>query len=228
MAEGTCQFCGRPTATDICPAHGYVGKVREKEVDAIPLGLIAIWSGTLATIPAKWALCNGQNGTPNLQDKFVMGGGSTAPGASGGSNAHTHTVTSSGTIAGSGSGTSGNNSANETCGYGYEGDHAAWWTYDAGAHDHGATTGNCSATNVALTGSLDRAAANHTHSIPNQAAHAHSQPALGHSGHAHTMSGTHTHSLSETLSGTCSTSGTAASGGVGVAYYTLAFIMKVG
>ncbi|WKV16960.1 hypothetical protein [Microcystis phage MJing1] len=51
----------------------------------IPAGLIAKWSGTVATIPTGWALCNGSNGTPDLTDKFVIGaGGTRAPGATGG------------------------------------------------------------------------------------------------------------------------------------------------
>jgi hypothetical protein len=32
-----------------------------------------MWSGTIATIPFGWALCDGNNGTPNLVDKFIVG-----------------------------------------------------------------------------------------------------------------------------------------------------------
>lgn len=42
----------------------------------IPVGLIAIWNGSIATIPAKWQICDGTNGTPNLRDRFVVGAGS--------------------------------------------------------------------------------------------------------------------------------------------------------
>ena len=52
-----------------------------------PVGLIAMWSGAAGTIPTGWVLCNGQNGTPNLVDKFVMGG--TTAGAMGGANSKT-------------------------------------------------------------------------------------------------------------------------------------------
>ena len=38
----------------------------------IPKGGIIMWSGTIATIPFGWALCDGNNGTPNLIDKFVI------------------------------------------------------------------------------------------------------------------------------------------------------------
>ena len=57
----------------------------------IPAGIIAMWSGTLATVPAGWALCDGQNGTPDLRDRFVMGAAAGAnPGATGGAASHTH------------------------------------------------------------------------------------------------------------------------------------------
>ena len=36
-------------------------------------GMIMLWSGTVATIPTGWLLCNGSNGTPDLRDKFVIG-----------------------------------------------------------------------------------------------------------------------------------------------------------
>ena len=34
-----------------------------------------MWSGAINEIPEGWALCDGTNGTPNLIDKFVVGGG---------------------------------------------------------------------------------------------------------------------------------------------------------
>lgn len=51
----------------------------------IPPGGIIMWSGSVANIPAGWALCNGANGTPNLRDRFIVGaGGGYAVGATGG------------------------------------------------------------------------------------------------------------------------------------------------
>jgi len=53
--------------------------------NAILRGMIVMWSGAIATIPAGYALCNGANGTPDLRNRFVMGAGSTyTPGAKGG------------------------------------------------------------------------------------------------------------------------------------------------
>jgi hypothetical protein len=67
----------------------------------IPTGVIVMWSGSVASIPAGWLLCNGSSGTPDLRDRFIVGAGSTYnPGNTGGSaNAvvvsHTHTASSS-------------------------------------------------------------------------------------------------------------------------------------
>jgi microcystin-dependent protein len=41
----------------------------------IPVGGIIMWSGTIAAIPTGWALCDGNNGTPNLVNRFVMAAG---------------------------------------------------------------------------------------------------------------------------------------------------------
>jgi microcystin-dependent protein len=40
----------------------------------VPRGTVVAWTGT--TAPAGWAICNGGNGTPNLQNRFVLGLGS--------------------------------------------------------------------------------------------------------------------------------------------------------
>jgi hypothetical protein len=47
-------------------------------------GIIALWSGTIATIPTGWVICDGNNGTPNLQGLFVVGAGASSPPAVGG------------------------------------------------------------------------------------------------------------------------------------------------
>lgn len=41
----------------------------------VPVGGIIMWSGTIATIPATWALCDGTLNSPgpDLRDKFVVG-----------------------------------------------------------------------------------------------------------------------------------------------------------
>jgi hypothetical protein len=74
---------------------------------SFPSGGIIMWSGSVASIPSGWVLCNGSNGTPDLRNRFVVGAGSTyAVDATGGSAdtitvSHTHTF--SGTTAENGS-----------------------------------------------------------------------------------------------------------------------------
>ncbi|MCS7227923.1 MAG: phage tail protein, partial [Endomicrobia bacterium] len=59
----------------------------------VPRGAIIMWSGSAASIPAGWALCDGTNGTPDLRDKFIIAAGGTySPGATGGTTSHTHSV----------------------------------------------------------------------------------------------------------------------------------------
>jgi len=40
---------------------------------SIPAGVITMWSGTIATIPSGWLLCNGSSGTPDLRNRFIVG-----------------------------------------------------------------------------------------------------------------------------------------------------------
>ncbi|HEX7860218.1 MAG TPA: hypothetical protein VF773_07835 [Verrucomicrobiae bacterium] len=62
----------------------------------VPRGGIILWSGSVTNVPAGWALCDGQNGTPDLRDRFVLGHSNAAPdgliGETGGTNSHTHVV----------------------------------------------------------------------------------------------------------------------------------------
>lgn len=58
----------------------------------MPVGGIIMWSG--GVVPGGWALCDGNNGTPDLRDKFIVGaGGAYASGAMGGAVNHNHAVT---------------------------------------------------------------------------------------------------------------------------------------
>jgi hypothetical protein len=71
---------------------------------AFPSGAIVLWSGSIASIPSGWYLCNGSNSTPDLRDRFIVGAGSTySVDATGGSTttsaagSHDHTGTSGST-----------------------------------------------------------------------------------------------------------------------------------
>ncbi len=59
-----------------------------------PAGIIVMWSGSIASVPAGWHLCDGSSGTPDLRDRFVVGAGSTyAVGNTGGAVNHIHAIT---------------------------------------------------------------------------------------------------------------------------------------
>ena len=47
--------------------------VAELTNTVFPAGGIVMWSGAPTNIPAGWALCNGENGTPDLRGRFVVG-----------------------------------------------------------------------------------------------------------------------------------------------------------
>jgi len=63
-------------------------------IGGIPSGLIGLWHGTIANIPSGYVICDGNNSTPNLLDKFVKSvpTAATNPGTTGGASTHTLTV----------------------------------------------------------------------------------------------------------------------------------------
>lgn len=61
-----------------------------------PKGMIVAWAGASNNIPDGWSLCDGNNETPNLQGKFILGtddnDNTYAVGKSGGEETHTLTI----------------------------------------------------------------------------------------------------------------------------------------
>ena len=49
-----------------------VGAYLRKEVGAVPVGGIIMYSGSVASIHPDWAICDGTNGTPNLVGRFII------------------------------------------------------------------------------------------------------------------------------------------------------------
>jgi hypothetical protein len=97
------KLCGTGPTTGVTVSPGNVAICVWNGSDftqagGVPSGSIIMWSGSIASIPAGWYLCDGTNSTPNLRDRFIVGAGSTyAVAATGGSaNAtlvsHTHTA----------------------------------------------------------------------------------------------------------------------------------------
>ena len=118
--------CGGTTATGALQSVASVGTTGQvltsNGVGALPTmqasfvaGMIIIWSGSVGSIPTGWLLCDGTLSTPNLQDRFVVGAGSTyAVNATGGSAdavvvSHTHVASDTGHTHTVAAGSGGNN-----------------------------------------------------------------------------------------------------------------------
>ena len=101
MVSGTLTQCTHtleksvPSDAEFLPAQtGNAGKILGTdgtsaswvEYSSIPSGIITMWSGSEDAIPTGWVLCDGENNTPDLRNRFIVGAGSTyAVGATGGS-----------------------------------------------------------------------------------------------------------------------------------------------
>jgi hypothetical protein len=128
-----------------------------------PSGGIIMWSGTIATIPSGWLLCNGSSGTPDLRNRFVIGAFSDdsgtakttvtgSPTQTGGTKdaivvSHTHTATSTVTDPGH------NHTYNGTTAPPFQAGGNAVFSPAYGASTSTATTGVTVATTNASAGS---------------------------------------------------------------------------
>ena len=174
--------------------------------DAFSPGMIILWSGTTATIPVGWRLCDGGGGTPNLVNRFIFGAGvGRTPGDTGGTAdatlvSHSHTISSSSANAG----THTHSISGSTGG--------------AGAHSHtyskaggSVTAGGGGAFSPKALGvnttTSTSAVGNHVHSVSASASSA----------------GNHNH----TISSICGASGTSATNKNLPPYYALAYIMRL-
>lgn len=52
---------------DTVPDHEHDGDA------SLPVGVVLMWSGELDEIPDGWALCDGEDDTPDLTGRFVVG-----------------------------------------------------------------------------------------------------------------------------------------------------------
>ena len=95
------------TSTEFGYLDGVTSAIQTQITSSLfPAGGIILWSGSTASIPSGWVLCNGSNSTPDLRDRFVVGAGSSyAVNATGGASsvtlatsqipAHNHSASSS-------------------------------------------------------------------------------------------------------------------------------------
>lgn len=181
---------------------------------AVPSGVITMWSGSLTSIPSGWALCDGQNGTPDLRDRFIVGAGSSYdPGDTGGSDSVTLTESQIPSHS-HGSGTLGTSSAGS-----HSHSSGSYTTSTTGSHTHNYTSGR-----LLASGSTDQVGSDRNPYFVSltettSSAGSHSHNITGNSG----TSGSHSHSIS----GTTSSTGGGNPHENRPPFYALAYIMKL-
>jgi len=63
----------------------------------LPTGIICLWYGAIVDIPDGWVICDGDNGTPDLRNRFIVGaGGAIGVHGTGGNVNHNHAFTGDG------------------------------------------------------------------------------------------------------------------------------------
>jgi microcystin-dependent protein len=218
-----------------CDGAGAGAAVINVTPPGVPSGAILAWSGSIATIPAGFVICDGTNSTPDLRDRFIVGAGTTyAVDATGGANTvtlttdqlagHTHTV--SGTTASDGAHT--HNVSGNTSNTGAHTHNVSGNTSNTGAHTHTGSTSNTGAhTHLHGDGSRDFGAPpnstaqasstlgiNRSPSTPlvvtgSSGAHSHNFNTNSDGAHSHTLSGTADSdgAHSHTISGTTDSAG---------------------
>ncbi len=128
-------------------------------LEEIPSGAIILWMDDESDIPSGFVKCDGDNDTPNLSGRFVMGAGTTGSGDTGGGGTHNHSISSASSHTHSGlpsrdngptwhvSSTSQSNSLeSQTAGAVYRisthGSHSHGTSGSSGGHNHGGSTGS--------------------------------------------------------------------------------------
>ena len=106
------------TVSGTCTATAFAGDGSALTgIAGIPTGVIVLWSGAANAIPSGYVLCDGNNSTPDLRDRFLVGAGNSySVGDTGGSNTATDTVNISASFSGQTSNDTGpvNNSSNKS------------------------------------------------------------------------------------------------------------------
>ena len=196
----------------------------------IPSGGIIIWSGASNAIPTGWVLCDGQNSTPDLRDRFVIGAGNNyAVDATGGS---------ADAIVVSHSHGSGNLQTNNTGDHGHSGN-----TDDSGNHHHGGGNyaTNTTGSHTHRWGTDDNLGANGGNNNPDanggQAWKAHTEAAGDHyhnvngnsqseGNHDHNFNTNNSGSHQHNMNGNTGSQGSSGTGANLPPYYALCYIMK--
>jgi len=160
------EFSGSGSSLTNLPAGNLTGALPAIDGSAltgivsIPTGVIVMWSGSIASIPSGWALCDGTSGTPDLRDRFVVGAGNGyAVAATGGSAdavvvSHSHTASSTSTVSDPGHSHSGSTNTVGNHSHSYSTNQGTGGGQGGGGADtgsRGATTGGGGSHNHTVT-----------------------------------------------------------------------------
>lgn len=87
------QFTGSLTTTEtVEPEYATLQAIKKENGGRKEKGIIGLWLGSTSNIPKGWVLCDGNNNTKDLRNKFIKIGDPSLP--NGGSNTHTHAAQS--------------------------------------------------------------------------------------------------------------------------------------
>lgn len=98
------EFTGTPSAPTAAAGTNttQIATTAFVTANSVPSGAILLWSGSVASIPTGFVICDGNNSTPDLRNRFVVGADDTYDVDDTGGSAdavvvsHTHTVTDPG------------------------------------------------------------------------------------------------------------------------------------
>lgn len=195
-------------------------EIEQLSAALLPTGMVMMWSGALAAIPAGWFLCDGTNGTPNLKDKFIVGAGNTyTVGQTGGALTDTETTNTAGshshtgsTAGGGGQGLTGTSDVQGSHSHGGAAGSYTLQIADIPSHTHqetilgagGIVSGNAGPPGGGSGGlSANQATqatgggGSHSHSISADGSHSHNITVSSVNAHTHGISvdGTHSHTV---------------------------------
>lgn len=87
-------FTGTPgltTTETVEPAYKKLSLIQKHTSAGTAKNIIALWLGTVASVPSGWLICDGTKGTPDMRDKFLkLTNAMSESGNTGGANTHTH------------------------------------------------------------------------------------------------------------------------------------------
>lgn len=90
-------YSGDSPSLDFQPAFRTLNSFKnESGSSKMPaVGDIALWLGTLATIPVGWKLCDGTNSTPDMRGRYYKNPATASASSTGGANTHSHSASNS-------------------------------------------------------------------------------------------------------------------------------------